>query len=523
MSNILNNITSETQAPAVAERVWSPYQTAIFDAIVNGSGDGVIEAVAGSGKTSTLVETLRRWRAINQDKRAIFVAFNKSIAQELQRKVPNGVDASTLHSACFRAVVKAFKGIRVDDRKAFDYAGQVVAGLDQHVRFQAKQDLAKAYGLAKSTMSDLNDVEALAEMVSAYGLTIKYGMLVYPLMAKLNALMIADTTRCTFDEMLSFVIDHKLKLATRYDLVCVDESQDMNVLQIALLKQLVKKGGKLWAVGDSKQACYLFRGANADAMTMIRRDFSVPEQNELPLSITYRCPRLVVAEAQQHVKHIQAADNAIDGAVVHSNANGWRKTLMMLEAGESMVICRRNAPLVGCALFLVSQGRKATVRGRDIGKGLVKVIDDLDGKYDGSIMGLGVALDQHLNHETLRLISREKFQQAQQLEDKVETIHTLMAGCMSIEALMARIESIFADQQGDGIVLSSVHKSKGLEAQTVVWIDPDFGYFLKGKAEMRKDMNSAAQEVNLMYIAITRAQHTLIYQPLPQEGEGDEG
>ena len=57
--------------------VPSVYQQKIYDFITNGSGNAVVSAVAGSGKTTTLINAIK---LIPKDKNLIFLAFNKSIA-----------------------------------------------------------------------------------------------------------------------------------------------------------------------------------------------------------------------------------------------------------------------------------------------------------------------------------------------------------------------------------------------------------------------------------------------------------
>ncbi len=66
----------------------------IFNEIKNTSNNLMIEAVAGSGKTTTLLEIMKMIQG-----KIIFLAFNKSIAEELKSRCPNYVDCSTLHSA----------------------------------------------------------------------------------------------------------------------------------------------------------------------------------------------------------------------------------------------------------------------------------------------------------------------------------------------------------------------------------------------------------------------------------------
>lgn len=509
---------STTPASLPAARTWSTFQGAIFRFFTDCTGNGVVEAVAGSGKTTTILEGIRRWKGNNPLGRGIFVAFNKAIAVELQSKVPAGVDASTLHSAGYKALLRTFKGIKVDDRKLFGYAETVVrenVSGEPAVRRGVEEDLGRAYGLLKGTMTDLTNGEACDDTLAAYGVDLKYRVISIPLLPKLDRAMRSDTTRCTFDEMLSFVVDHRLPM-TQYDLVCVDEAQDMNLLQIELLKAMVKPGGRFCAVGDTHQSIYAFRGADTEAMNRIRAEFKVPAENELPLSITYRCPRLVTAEAQSYVGHITAAPSAIEGAIITADAKDLTKTLLEMD-DASMGICRTNGPLVTCALRLIKQGRKASVRGRDIGKGLLKLVRDL--RHKGAVNTLIEEVSIWQEREVQRFVAMKKQSQAQNASDRAETIIALCEGAQSVAEVEQRIETIFSDSK-IGVQFCSIHKSKGLEAEKVVWINPGIsGYFMQ-KARENGNESAAVQEENLCYVAITRAKHTLIYQPLP--GKKDE-
>ena len=75
----------------------SKYQRTVYTYIRIGKGNAVIDAVAGSGKSTTIVEALKQ---IPKGKRVLFLAFNKAIVEELKIKIGNmpNVDIKTLHS-----------------------------------------------------------------------------------------------------------------------------------------------------------------------------------------------------------------------------------------------------------------------------------------------------------------------------------------------------------------------------------------------------------------------------------------
>ncbi len=82
----------------------SPYQEAIFRFQAEDTRDAFVNAKAGSGKTTTLVQCAQRLTALERE-RAIFVAFNTHIAEELGRRLPVGMTARTIHSVGREAIV----------------------------------------------------------------------------------------------------------------------------------------------------------------------------------------------------------------------------------------------------------------------------------------------------------------------------------------------------------------------------------------------------------------------------------
>ena len=102
-----------------------------------------------------------------------------------------------------------------------------------------------------------------------------------------------------------------------------------------MLSRLQERGARIVGVGDRHQAIYGFRGASTDSMNLLKKKYSM---QELPLSRSYRCPQLVVAEAQTLCPSILAADGASLGTIHHADKDPKIHS-------DSLVICRNNAPL----------------------------------------------------------------------------------------------------------------------------------------------------------------------------------
>ena len=92
------------------------YQRTIFHEIKYGKKNLIVEAVAGSGKTTTIVEALN---LIPDNKRTLFCAFNKHIAEELSARVPMHIQVSTLNSFGHKILCRN-GSVKVNDRKTYN-------------------------------------------------------------------------------------------------------------------------------------------------------------------------------------------------------------------------------------------------------------------------------------------------------------------------------------------------------------------------------------------------------------------
>ena len=252
-------------------------------------------------------------------------------------------------------------------------------------------------------------------------------------------------------------------------------------------------------VGDTHQAIYGFRGADVDAMDNLSGALAAAQ---LPLSVSYRCPRKVIELAQKIVPQILPRADAPDG-VIDSVTD--QQFLSKVTPGD-MVLCRLNAPLVKPAFELIRRGVKAIIRGREIGSGLVNLIKRVQKRNkveDSDLTSLIKCLGEYVDAQVHRLRIAHKENQAMILEDQLLTIFAMSDGARRISDLVTRIGTIFSDDV-QGVVFSSIHKAKGLEAQRVFVVAPETIPF----ARATKDWQ-IAQELNLAYVCVTRAMEEL--------------
>lgn len=468
----------------------SKYQTNVFqwirEACAKRDASLVIDAKAGSGKTTTIVKALEM---LPNDHRALFLAFNKHIAEELKKRVPKNVSASTMNSYGWGACRGAVKGVVLNQYKTDDVVREIVA--DPKKARSWAGPIRRLMGLKKA-----NPLMAAADILARYDIEapldegfMEAATAVWKRITKMRNVM-------DFDDQIFFPVHDKMALP-QYDWVFVDECQDLSQVQIDLLKRIAPR---IVAVGDPNQAIYGFRGADPDAVDKIIKGIGA---NVLPLSICYRCPKAVVREAQKIVPTIEWSETAEEGKVDGLDLKKLRESVK----AKDWILCRTTAPLVKECLAFIVAGIKATVKGRDIGEQIVSFVDKIADKSDGmEIHRFMNLLTDFAAAEKSRLDAAGRDAQIQSLEDKVESVHALSEGAKTVGDVKARIRNVFSDVDSPGVNFSTVHRSKGLEANNIFILRPDLMPFPKAKEGWQMQ-----QEMNLKYVAITRAQKQLIW------------
>lgn len=512
-------------ATAIA-RIWSVQQEAFFAAAVTGNFSILLEAVAGSGKTSSCLEACRR---MSKRLTIAILAYNKKIAVEIQDKIKGNpeyshVRAGTVHSFGFGAlrfaVEKQGMRVKVDGYKVANLLKEVVP---QEFRFSAM--VAKLVSLAKQRA--LGVIGSLDDNSQWYDIADHYDVFagadkgdkvpaqdIVDYAKKVLAISNQVLNVVDFDDMVYLPLYHNMPFF-KQDVIFVDEAQDTNPSRRALVAAMLKKGGKVIAVGDPHQAIYGFTGADNDALQQIQKDFGA---KSMPLSVSYRCPKNVVKFAQQWVNHIEAAATAIDGTVSEMDFSEFEKLTKATLNGDAAVLCRNTAPLIDLAFSLIRKRIPCKVEGREIGEQLKNLVRRWKVK---TVEKLRDRLEKYKARETQKALAKKQEGRAQQIEDMVETIFVIIDQCAvegnnTLEALVSFIDGLFADDIKGILVLSTIHKSKGREWKNVYWLDRQGTC----PSKYARQAWQKEQETNLMYVAATRAMVNLIdLEAPPKKGE----
>lgn len=497
----------------ILEFTPSKYQKKIFDFLQYGVGNVVVEACAGSGKTSTLVKSIS---LLPEDKRILFCAFNKEIVKELQTKVGkrSNVEIKTIHSLGFNILMRNFREINIvpHDTKYREFVMNNISYLSKINTYAlGRKKFLKfinnicnlidysRYNLFE-THKDINklverhDIDIIGDEIDVVIQALNWGK--------------TNLERIDYGDMVWLPnVLHLKTFGYDYDFIFVDEAQDLSAVQRELLMKCQKMGTRYAFFGDENQSIYNFAGADIESFRKLK---SIPNTISLPLSISYRCAENIVKFAQNYVSTIEANDDGRKGEVVHHGK------LEDIEDGD-MVLCRNNAPLVRLYSDFIKMGKKCFIRGKDIGINLIRFLDSVDEEelnVDLMKNGVFVQLYQNLfeirNQEMIMSgldeITVMNSSKLSNRLDMIRTLETLSENINTKQELIAKIETIFSDKKKEGVALSTIHKAKGLEANNVYIACPS----LMPSRSATKDWEKE-QEHNLMYVAFTRAKNKLVF------------
>ncbi len=473
---------------------YSAYQQAIFNEVQTGSGNLLIESVAGSGKTTTIVEALKY---VDPKLRTLFLAFNRSIANELGFRVPRNVESSTFNSLGFK-VYRSKQWVKLNEDKTRNCLFNEVLNYKSQTRlcWQLLGPVCKLVSLLRSNAvdPDVSDeayyVEYCKQLMQMYDIDIDLKCL--SIAVRTFKAVAAKITVCDFDDQL-YVPTMQGWLQPTYDRIFVDEAQDLNVIQRKMVALLLKPEGRAVFVGDSSQAIYGFRGASPTSMNDIMVDFAC---KTLPLSISYRCSKRVVDEARSIVPRIESSETAPEGNVKTLDSQQFLEEVV---PGD-MVLCRTTAPLVQWCLRLLSSNKMTYIQGHDLGEALIEFVQEFAPQPMMSsdlVMELTKAVEQaRLKMEGVKLAA---------YEDRIAAVMHLASSFRNTIDIETALRSMFQDR-GAGIKLSTIHKAKGLENDKVFLVCPEL--LPHPKATRSWEL---VQESNLKYVAITRARKEFVY------------
>lgn len=504
-----NGAKSSANSPAKSTKAvnWSAEQATIFNFFAAGQGNAIVQARAGTGKTTTIKEAFSH--VVGDSCRMLYAVFNKKNQIEAMEKISDPrVEVRTLHALGFSFIKSVWTNAKPENSvegerivAAIEKLFPLTEEMNQAQKLAARSGEAvsaveKLVGFAKNLFITVPTAEQLLAVIEDReiycGVTDEQGREVW-LAAKLAAVGIAAMTaaltrdesgRISFNDMVWLPVAQNW-VKPRFDLVVIDEAQDMNLPQLEIALRAARETGRIIVVGDDRQAIYGFRGAAQDGMKAMQNRLNA---TVLGLTTTYRCPRAVVALAKLIVPDYNAAPSAPQGEIHEIE---FPAMFGHVQPGDA-ILSRANAPLMGACLQLLRQNIPARIEGRDVGARLAGMVKKLKAKSVPDFF-------RKLENWAAKQIARRP-KSADEINDERATLEAIAEGCASVNEIAHRLTTMFSDSD-EGcpkVVLSTVHKAKGLEWSRVFLLEWTFN----GKGD---------EAANIRYVAITRTKKTLVH------------
>lgn len=508
-------------------------QEAIIRATRESRDSIMIQALAGAAKTTTLVMASREVKVP-----ALALAFNKSIKEELGKRLPANFKTMTMNGLGFAAFLRANPSltVKLEDKKL----GRLVTATLKD--FKTEMD-GEQWDLLRSLVSKAmgrgllpaafgegllpDSLEGWGEVGEELGIPPDdlemYMELGREVLRK--DIELAFAGQLSFDDQVyvSTLISGKFPL---FPLMMIDEAQDLSELNHAMLAKCVRPDGRLIVCGDQLQSVYAFRGADHESMSKLRR--LRPKWIDLPLTTTFRCPEVVVKRQLWHAPAFKAAPQAPKGAffkLPNRVGESWLDqeepqtwswsdltTLRPSPTAELAILCRNNAPLLSLAFKLLRERVPVRFLGREIGQGLIALSKKLAPDDATLRLDFAALLKEWEERETSLAVANGKEEKVDGIEDKAECLRAVLSyeSVNTAGDLRRELKSLFS--RDDGVTLATIHKAKGLEWDMVVLLDPWRMPSKWAKAAAQKgDDRALRQENNLRYVAETRSKNVLVH------------
>jgi superfamily I DNA/RNA helicase len=480
---------------------WSTEQLDIFEAIVNSDRHIMVGAVAGSGKTTSIVGVVAKinlWeKELGTELKVGVRTFNSHIADELNTKLPSKIKATTAHSLGLSVMIGYYTTpFKINEHKYKAIAKSIIGNATDSVTAYA----LSVVNMMQSTLTERNN-SAMDAMIAHFDLKCDETVSELPLFDWVEQILQrgieeAENLNLDFADCLWLPNILPVKVPQKHILI-IDEFQDTNAAMLGLYVKAVADGGRLIVFGDERQAIMGFGGSDTEAWGRFKARFN---PLELPLTTCYRCPTSHLNLARAIVPSIRPRTNAPEGIYEIVSPDD----LVAKLKPRDLVISRYTAPLVKLSMDLVQANKQVKIRGIEIGENLSGIVKSAKPDFNNFIEDLA-------NYQKRRL-TKLSGDNAEVFNDKISAVihfwNTYKDDVASIQGFIDRLNLTFANTfDTDSIILSTVHKAKGSEAKNVFILECNKLPSLGAKGWQNE------QEINLQYVALTRAKEGLYLVP----------
>ena len=504
----------------------SVYTQAVLDWSINSNSHAIVNAVAGSGK-STLLLSLAKQSAGT----GMVLSFGNKISKEMQGKLTYlgilNFKSSTFHSAGKGIVERGSRFMKPESFKV----NECFKSLYSHIKGAefVESFIVRLVSLAKDSAFGVTDCPAIREpqawkdLIFHHALTLDSEDIMEDEAISMAMSTLEENNRVRhvidFGDMIYFPILFNLEFP-KIAWLFVDEAQDLNVARQIFAARYIEAGARALFVGDPMQAIMGFSGADVDSMENIKTRFDCAE---FPLSVCYRCDQSIVEIAASIVPQIKAREGAGEGEVSTVTFDELTSDIPSYGFSETDgIICRNNAPLVPLAYRLIRHGVICKIEGKNsIGADLIRITYKWK---DNGINKFIERFEQYIQKEIIKAEESKKLPRVGMLEDQLDCMRAFVDRCRDLgitqvvskekgdtASLQGVINDLFCNlesgEEKKTLILSSIHKSKGLEFDRCFVLGKD--QYMPSKYAIRDWQ--LVQEKCLEYVAVTRAKTALVW------------
>ena len=425
----------------------------------------LVNAVAGSGKTSTLMALAAKHG------NGLYLAFNKAIVTDVIAKLPVGWSCKTFNSFGLGITKEHYPTAKVNFKKY------------QKKSYSAAATLANHHMCMNGNVSEVS-----------WGMTADHFRISRQFINEAQDILTkgkAKTDEISGEDMLQYPIDRGWK-SKHYDVVLVDECQDLNPQQIAFLSCIPTD--RIVFVGDRNQAIYGFRGSDPYAIEKLKDAYN---PIEIEMSESFRCPTAVVDVISGIVPSMMTRKQG--GQVSRVRIND------VVFDEDCFIISRTNSSLIKLAYTFLKSGEDFS-----IGSAFIRQLNfDLTPfmKKANSLSELASAVDYKYRQE-LSKAQKNRWSSAA-IQSKYDGIVALIEAANSMAEVKEFITSLALHSDGSSTRrLMTIHAAKGLENDHVYFLNPEACEYFKNQTDIgwRKQ-----EEDNLYYVACTRTLSKLTF------------
>lgn len=466
-------------------------------AIAQLEGPVILISCPGSGKTTTLLRRINHMLEVGiPPKKILMITFTKAAAQEMSVKFkkkfgePNGITFSTIHALCLK-ILMTYGGLSAEN--IIKTSDQWKFLLETARKSQSVCDPAKAAGNFQMLYSAaMNNRMSPSEVnpKDIKGISRKDFLFMseeYRRMKERTGYIDFDDMLVKAYELMTGNLQVLRQLRERWDYIQVDEYQDVNYLQRDLVYLLAGEKKNLCVAGDDDQSIYRFRGARPEIMLNFPKDF---HEHWIWYDILayYRLSRGIAASGD--FKRIADRPNRYMRLILHE-AGGEQEADLLEAASRKYTDWRRdNARKIIRKYFydIREMGKKSPRQFLDY---LLK-----DVGYEKYLREYAESLQQDFDEmkHMLSIYQRDS-----------QKFHTMKEWLLYIKKRSMNLNN----NNDQGVCLSTMHRSKGLEWKNVYIIDCNEGYIPPGSPDTPISQEEVEEERRLFYVAVTRAKERL--------------